>query len=97
MFHKLPVTRKMVICFVITAVRQKVENSTGFPQIKEQSELSCRGSIYACGFVKLIFAFRTVVLHMNITADCNRPYACQNAGQNFLHFVLNANFHVPDG
>jgi len=42
---KLPVTSYMV---VIITVCVKVANSTGVPQIKGQSALSYRGTIYAC-------------------------------------------------
>ena len=50
MFHKLPVTRKLALCIVygcslITTVREKVANSIGFPQIKGQIGVSCRGNI----------------------------------------------------
>ena len=48
-FSELPVTSNMV---VIITVCVKVANSTGFPQIKEQSGLSYWGTIYACCFVR---------------------------------------------
>jgi len=40
-----------VVYGVITTIRGKVANSIGFPQIKGQSGLSCRGSINVCCFV----------------------------------------------
>jgi len=93
MLFLFPVTSAFFLTGVITTVREKVANSIGFPPIKGQSVLSCRGSIYTCCFRKLNFVFRTVVqycsrLCMYIIADRDMLVRMQDSI--FLHFVLNA-------